>query len=178
MGCISTVKDSFQMIVQTTKLNTGVNSGYKYSELAEQAAADLVFGPCCQITEGFNNKYDFVTPSGKKIEVKFTNNSKIFIEEEYYDGTPSGLSVTEADYYLIFCTGIWKGKKIGKAKLIPVTDLLSIAPSCKRKSYPASTKSPGARGFILDRELGQNDKWIGNIRYNNGFDLSSWTYRR
>jgi len=167
------------MLVNTKHLNVG-QAGYDLSEKAERKIAEMVFGSVDHVTKGNQPGYD-VQAMGLKIEVKFTNSNTIFIETSRYDGTPSGLSVTEADYYLVVHTGYFN-KKIGKVKLIKTADLHDLNKSmvCPTKSYEPYLGSPGSRGFVINKEL-KNDGWVGNINFDvdkNAFDLSRWTYKR
>ena len=166
------------MIVETQKLNTGTQEGYNYSEQAEAALGELVFGQGCEVTTGIDSRYDLLTPNNKKIEIKFTNAKTIFIETSYADGTPSGLAVSEADYYLIVQKGFYQNQDIGKIKLISTDALRNVRYSCQLTSYPPSYNSPGSCGFRLGQELGQKDGWLGSIRFNNGYDLSGFTVKR
>jgi len=170
------------MLVQPNKLNTGKQSGYNYSEEAEKALMELVFpGTHYTITEGYNPRYDAMLPNGTKIEIKFTNSSKLFVEESYFNGKPSGISLSEADYYLVVQKGFYGngGGEIGKVKLIPTDDLIFVREQCITKEYEPSNTSPGSRGFVVDRELGEFDGWLGNVSYSNeGYDISKWMYKR
>ena len=172
------------MIVDVTKLNSGLQEGYDYSEDAEYALCSLVYGEenIKKITNGYNADYDVLLTNGKKVEVKFTNSHNLFIEESYYNDTPSGLSITEADVYLIVQKGTYRnGQEMGKIKEIPVQTLKNVKHLCRIESYEPYKYSTGSKGFILDKELGQNDGWIGNIAYIhtvNGYDLSRFTYKR
>jgi len=169
------------MLVNTKKLNVWGQEGFDLTEKAERKITEMVFGTIDHVTKGNSPGYD-VQAMGLKIEVKFTNSNTIFIETSRFDGTPSGLSVTQADYYLVVHTGYFN-KKIGKVKLIKTLDLHNLNKSmvCKEKVYkPWAQGSPGARGFVIDREL-KNDGWVGNINFNeehNAFDLSKWTYKK
>jgi len=171
------------LLVNTKKLNEWTDDGFTLNEKAERQLAELVFGDKVDhISEGNTKEYDVQLKDGTKIEIKFTNNPKIFIETNYYDGTPSGLLTTESDYYLIAHTGFWKSK-IGKIKLIPTETLIDLynTNKCKPKSYYPRNDSPGSSGFILEKELGQNDGWLGNVRFDeesDSFDISQWTLRR
>jgi len=172
------------MLVNTKQLNVWGQTGFDLTEAAERRITEMVFGNVIDhVSGGRSPEYDVQLKNGKKIEVKFTNSNKIFIETSRYDGTPSGLSLTEADYYLIVHTGFFN-RKIGKVKLIPTVRLkaLDVAEICETKAYkPWKEGSPGSRGFVIDRELGKADGWQGNISFNeiaDAFDLSGWTYKK
>ena len=141
------------MLVNTKKLNEWNQDGFTLNEKAEYQISKLVFGDVIDhVSKGNTKEYDVQLTGGAKIEVKFTNNPKIFIETSYYDGTPSGLMTTQADYYLIVHTGYWK-RKIGKIKLIPTETLMELHKSgkCARRVYNPRRASPGSCGFVLDK---------------------------
>ena len=170
------------MLVNTKRLNQWTPEGHALNEKAERGIVELAFGDCVkEVTKGNNPGYDVLLTNGTKIEVKYTNSQAIFIETSRYDGTPSGLSKSTADYYLIVHTGYFN-KKIGKVKLIPTQTLrdLSVLGRCITKSFEPYKNSPGSKGFYLNKELNGNDGWIGNIDFDevtDSFDISRFTYR-
>lgn len=166
------------MIIKTSELNKWDADGFELNSIAERRIVDMTFtSPIVAVSQGNSPEWDVKLEDGTTIEVKFTDNTKPFIETHYADGRPSGLSLSTADYYLIVQAGFWGDKKLGKVKVIPTDVLRNIASVCEQKEYPASHNSPGSKGFILNRELGNNDGWIGNLNYDTaegGFDLSGW----
>lgn len=167
------------MIVDVGKLSSGAKGDFSYSEEAELRLCELVYGKGMVegVTQGYNADYDVLLTDGTKVEVKFTRSKDIFIEEAYYDGTPSGLSITKADVYLIVHKGYWDGD-IGKIKEIPVNVLNAVRNKCRYKEYQPSRAGPGSKGFILGAELGNNDGWLGNVGMNEGvYDIGRYTWK-
>lgn len=166
------------MIIKTSELNKWNTDGFELNSIAERRIVNMTFAsPIASVSQGNSPEWDVKLEDGTTIEVKFTDSTKPFIETHYGDGRPSGLSLSTADFYLIVQTGFWGDKKIGKVKVIPTDTLRDIADICEKRYYPASHDSPGSRGFILNRELGNNDGWVGNLNYDTaegGFDLSGW----
>ena len=105
-------------------------------------------------TEGYSPEYDYYL-GGKKIEQKISLKDGLELEFARYDGTPSGLTVTESDYYITCTPAMSKHGsewvKVGKVRMYKVSDLFRIlgtAPedSPFRKVYePNPDKGPGAQ---------------------------------
>jgi hypothetical protein len=105
-------------------------------------------------TEGYAPEYDYYL-GGKKIEQKISKNEGLELEFARYDGTPSGLSLTESDYYITVSPASslhgseWV--KVGKVRMYKTSDLFRIlgpAPedSPFRKVYePHPDRGPGSQ---------------------------------
>ena len=154
------------------------NLKFEYSKWAEQVVCEWLSRKrqmvIESITQGKDTRYD-VMMSGKKIEVKFQTSRFLSIEYAYADGTPSGISLTESDHYLMVnqgsssrSDGSWS--KVGKVRLIP-THLLVDA--MKRKIaegnitvWQPGITGPGSRCVHLDPKTDlPRDGWIGDVGY-------------
>lgn len=144
---------------------------YDYSNEAEEFLGKLIgnkFGlGYCNPTKGYNPEYDFML-GNKKIEVKFTSNCYPTIEFARADLRPSGLLLSQADYYLTISPGGSKGKFVGKIRLYKRVDLLekfiqtiNSPLTSNFKSYAPSDNSPGSICFELNPQ-NINDIWIGD----------------
>lgn len=151
---------------------------FDYSKWAEQIVCEWLSRKkqmvIESITQGKDARYD-VMMSGKKIEVKFQSGRYLSIEYAYADGTPSGISLSEADYYLMINQGSSSREdgswaKTGKIRLIP-THLLRDAIKKKIDSgiyheWPAGKTGPGSRCVHLDPKTDlPRDGWVGDVGY-------------
>lgn len=98
-----------------------------------------------------NNKYDFITDDNIKYEVKTepaslkTNN--FFIEFKGY-GKPSGISTTEADYYIISDTINYYLISVYKLKLLV------------ENSRIISTKDKLTFGYLIKKQIIKDNSFI------------------
>ncbi len=105
-------------------------------------------------TEGYSPDYDYYL-GGKKMEQKVSATDGLSLEYARYDGTPSGLSVTESDYYITVTPNMSKHGsewvKVGKVRMYKVADLFRILgtnpdDSPYKKVYePSPNTGPGSR---------------------------------
>jgi hypothetical protein len=116
--------------------------GQKYEKLAAQKI-QLLKPDITTISFNDNFKFDFQTfPDNLKYEIKYdkvalsTNN---FFIEFYGYNKPSGLTITEADYYIITDSNYYF--------MINVQKLKDITKNCKIMK----TKDGSTSGFILNR---------------------------
>lgn len=79
----------------------------EYNRLGEQQISSVLFEDTVPAPEGYYPYYDYTVRIFGKIEQKMATTSKtstrpmVYIELHDYKGRPSGLLLTEADYYLI-----------------------------------------------------------------------------
>ena len=118
----------------------------------------LTGGDC---TTGNDSRYDFIIEE-KKIELKVTRlEDKFCIEYAYGNGEPSGISTTEADYYMWMHPGYTKNTLVGKLSLWPIntigkqTGLKDIVNSLKsdQKHLKNYSGTPGSKNVIITHEM-------------------------
>ena len=174
------------MKVLIKELHSG-DKCYEYSEKVERHIARMVSNTLnakiSNETSGFAPEYDFCLNS-KRIELKLTSRSNPCIEFSRADGRPSGLLLSESDYYLILSPGGSNGKFVGKLRMFKTVDLKEkmlkeISLDKNIRVYPADSSGPGSAGFILNpKEI--NDIWVGDCelilddKKVMGFDLSTF----
>lgn len=177
------------MRVLIEKLYTDYDYSNEAEEFIGKAIGDKFGLGYCNPTKGYNPAYDFMF-GNKKIEVKFTSNCFPKIEFARGDNRPSGLLLSQADYYLMISPGGSRGKFLGKIRLYKREDLLkkfieavSNPLRAEFKYYPSSPNSPGSICFtILPQET--NDIWIGDCNLITegkkvaGFDLGTIKFTR
>lgn len=133
------------------------------------------------MTEGYAPEYDVLMSDGK-YEIKITQNEYISVEFARADGSPSGISVSESDFYLIVHKGYgtWidgKMRAVGKVRRIPTQTLKKVALSVAEHDesrilvHEASVHGPGSMCVRLQasklandfKSCGVKDGWIGDI---------------
>lgn len=166
------------MIINPRDLTRMDETGFSLNDYAEQRICEMVFrSPVAEQSKGYSPEWDIKLENGKTVEVKFTSSSDIFIETTYGSGAPSGLQLSEADYYLVVHQGYWaaQGGTIGKVKVYRTEDLRAIESACVRKKfYNDGSRGSGSEGFLIGKNNEYIEEWIGNLRWDNGYDLSSW----
>ena len=152
---------------------------YTYSHMCEQAIlawvctrrsidpSEIIMAP-----DGYHPQYD-ASVRGIKYEIKFTKYSQIQIEYARYDGTPSALSLSEADHYLMISSGRSKVNgqwmDVGKVRLYDKNYLVKEA---KKQidignivAYKPSPSGPGSLNVQFNPKL-LIDDWVGDIEMN------------
>lgn len=148
---------------------------------AESLLIDLVINSihvvCVEHLEGYHKEYDVavvlkrdrLNPKAKKIllEIKMSHNSGLFVETATYDGTPSGLTTSQALFYL--CQNIQNNKagdrKNGKVRLISTRYLrewIKDIKDNKLEYFLPENDSPGAQGAYF-YFFNQPDFWLGDL---------------
>lgn len=104
------------MIIDISKLNTD----YSYNTQAENAVAlsfcynyGLFFN---EHSIGLKSEYDCII-NHKKVEIKIQSGGAPIIEYMKYDGSPSGITLSEADVYMVLNPGTSNGVKFMKVRL-------------------------------------------------------------
>jgi len=104
-------------------------------------------------TVGYSPEYDYRL-GGRKIEQKISAHRGLELEYAREDGRPSGLSLTESDYYLTLSPSGSKHNEgwvdVGKIRIFKTSDLFRILgtdpdSSPYKKVYKKKDGSPGAR---------------------------------
>lgn len=168
---------------------------FEYSKDVERAIISLLSNfydvILYSLSEGYNPKFDAIINlcgSIQKIELKCAgaiqtkNGKKLTIEHAYYNGKPSGLSVTEASCYIVCSVEYNKGHLVGKIRLYPVSILKSLLSRAEHYNeiigYKPNDYGPGARVF----EVNPYDEkaihvWLGNFKINpdQTWDLTTLT---
>lgn len=104
------------MLVNVAQLNTN----FPYNTKAENAVAvsfcyhyNLMFN---QHNTGLHSEFD-CTINSKKVEIKIQSSGAPIIEYMKYDGTPSGITMSEADVYMVLNPGLSGSTKYMKVRL-------------------------------------------------------------
>lgn len=105
-------------------------------------------------TEGYAPEYDYLI-NNKKVEQKISLKQGLQIEFSTYDGRPSGINLTSADYH-VYVTPCWSTKAnkfVGKVRLYKTSDLLKVLGKYDNydedsrfvKVFSPTDSSPGSR---------------------------------
>jgi hypothetical protein len=162
-------------IVSVNRLQNGSDK-FAYSKYAEALAAHCLAKNKQWIVESFsfgNDPTHDVIISGKKIEVKYQSTSYLSIEYARPDFTPSGISLSESEYYMMINPGKSKVKgtidtykQVGKMRLIKTNDLLKAMYAQIEAGntivHPAGPKGPGSRVVKINPKTINHD-WLGDI---------------
>lgn len=91
-----------------------------------------------EISQGCDSSYDFRIKD-KTFELKIMSTSFYNIEVSRANGDKSGLTASEADYYLIANPGYLYGQEVMKLRVVSTKDLReAVSKSVKVKVYPAN----------------------------------------
>ena len=107
-------------------------------------------------TMGYAPEYDYILGT-KKIEQKISLKQGLQIEFETYDGRPSGINLTTADYHVII-TPCWSSnanKIVGKVRLYRTSDLLKVLGKYETdflKVFSPLDNSPGSKVISFDEK--------------------------
>lgn len=141
------------MLIDLSKLN----KDFSYNTKAENAVAvslcynyNLLFN---EHSVGLNSQYDCII-NGKKVEIKIQSGGAPIIEYMKYDGTPSGITLSEADVYMVLNPGMSAGTKFMKVRLYNTAYLRQwIDTQLKTDAEPIVYKpdgtGPGSYNFKL-----------------------------
>ena len=145
---------------------------FDYSKYAEQVAAEFWARKRQMIVESVlghdDDTCDFII-SGLKAEAKFQSTSDLVLEYRRADGTPSGLSTTKSDRYIMVNQG-WSNMvqaKVGKVRVFKTKHLQqlmwqNVEAGTNLKEYPADHRGPGAKCVVLDSRDAMHD-WLGDV---------------
>lgn len=158
---------------------------FEYNQALEEQIISII--PDMQLleqTDGFAPEYDVIVSlfdSSVKLEIKTTGRVQlsttngIDIEFSRLDGSPSGLTATKSDYYMILSTEFNKGKLVGKIRLFPKIVLVRLADKAdtfgELYEYPQTNSGPGSVYFELDPYSKSHDEagghvWVGDFAVN------------
>lgn len=144
---------------------------FDYSKYAEQVLAETWARKRQMIVESVighdDDAFDFII-SGTKAEAKFQSTEKLVLEYRRLDGTPSGLSTTKSDRYIMVNQG-WSNKvmdKVGKIRVFKTKQLQqlvwqNVEAGTNMVEY-AAVNGPGSRCVVLDSRDVMHD-WLGDI---------------
>jgi len=121
------------MIVDVYELNNltyGFNYNDKVEAIIQNIVADILELPKGTLTKGYSPNYDFII-GNSKYELKISSKKNFVCEFAKNDGTPSGISLTESDYYIVISPG-W-------TKLYGEAFKLRIIPTKYLLEYPRNT---------------------------------------
>jgi len=160
---------------------------YKYSKWGEAVACEWLARKKQWIVESVeceDSRYDAIV-SGKKIEVKFQTSKNLSIEYCTDKMKPSGIMVTQSDYYLMINTGSsfigGEWHNVGKVRLIPTHQLQrkvfeTLEHGGQIVVHKGSGTGPGSHCIEIDPKSMINDGWIGDINFSKGADGSVFDF--
>ena len=162
------------MIIDVSKLNTD----YCYNSRAENAIAlsfcyhyDMVLN---EQSYGLNSGYDVII-NNKKVEIKVQTSGSPFIEYANYDMTPSGITLTNSDIYMILNPGMSMGVRYMKMRLFYTRELYrwvdnNVQNGAKDIAYKPDSMGPGSRGYKLPLGRGcpVSDLYVLGFAYEDG----------
>lgn len=134
--------------------------------------------------KGYNPKFDFML-NKKKVELKITGSCNPNIEFANGELEPSGLLLTESDYYVVLSPGGSKGRFVGKFRIFDTKDLkkLMLFNLLEKtvKVYEKNANGPGSVTFAIDPKYVRSEKWLGDCEliFKDeeiiGFDMDTFT---
>jgi len=111
-------------------------------------------------------EYDIKLDNNKTVEIKISSyeGNTVFVETEKLtqgEWTPSGLTLSEADYYVFLQPGlVKKDEPISmKVRILPTEELISLSKILKIHTQTNS------KGFYVDFGTLKNDGWVGSYPY-------------
>lgn len=165
------IQDNIIVIEHLRKDRFKPKDKYEYSEASETVIANLLEKPfnltAQGITKGYDTSKDFdlcsnVTNKVRSVELKITGKDDLYIEYAYEDGTPSGISISKSNLYVILSGG-WSGqgrfaKHVGKLRMFKTHQLRDIIETLKTmpeycKDFPSYDGGRGSKCILLTKEL-------------------------
>ncbi len=149
----------------------GGSAHFEYSKLKElellTLVADMMKWPSARgDRQGYNPGYDGWIGE-KTFEVKFQSSAEMIIEYARYDGTPSGISLSTADYWLLVNRSSIKAKPAGKVRCLPTATLRDYVDQSiimnNVRVYEPSASGPGSRNVTLDPWKLGDDGWMFDV---------------
>lgn len=125
-----------------------INNNFTISKQIEQTILDqfvLLYNLTAkdvEISQGMNSLYDFRILN-KLFELKIMSTPYYNIEVSRWNGSPSGLSASKSDYYLIINPGYLYQKEVMKIRVVTLASLKeAVKTNCRVTVYEPNNLNP------------------------------------